>query len=244
MIGAGKYYDAIVNSSVIANKIMSGNKFLGVATDTKSGQNYGAFKTDKGKVEIEKLDTTIIDAGSVVANKWSVALETGGNLAAVAIIKAMGIGTGEVSNALANFGGMLGSATMTEVAGGALGSFAGPLGTIAGSLLGAAVGGIFDKDLEPALKDNTSALASNTTAVENNNELLALQREFINAPTNYTPPGLYGVTGAQVGAINVHVYGGNSSNANDIANAVAKAVDDKISQTANRSQTRASRFGS
>ena len=242
VLGAQRYYEAIINSTEIMSKILDGNKLLDV-TQTIPGVVEATYEGKNGEKFTDLVDTKINLAGGKVADKWETAIETGGNLAAVTLIKAMGIGTGEISNALSNFGGMLGGAAGKDLlggAGGALGSFAGPLGVIVGSLLGAGIGALFEKKPTEKLDENTQAMAKNTAAIENNNKLLSLQREFINAPTNYTPPPLYGISGAQVGSININISGANPQT---IGKEVTKAVEEAYLTAAKTGQTTFNRFG-
>ena len=268
-MGAQKYYEAIVSASLVAAKEPG---FTGETRMGDKGEIFGSFKTTKkvqmvtpiseenptGRGVIKEIDTVIEKkvgqlpselsvAGDKIANKWQVAIESGGNLAAVALVRAFGVGTGEVSNALANFGGLLGAAGAKSLfgeVGGTLGNFLGPLGTIAGSLVGAGIGALFDKDIEPVYSTNTDALNRNTQAIENNNSLLSLQREFINAPSLYNPYPLYGTGNVSSGGpVNVTVNINGASNSTDTANAVVKAIDSAYGSSVKRTQTKFGRFG-
>lgn len=244
------WYDTIM-------KAMNDSKNIPGAASSKMNIETGADGVRKLTTEtydaagnlLEKTSNNLETVGTDIGNKWKQALEAGGNLAAVAIIKAMGIGVGEISNALGNFGAMLGAAAGEKwLSGGAgalasLGSFAGPVGTIIGSLLGAGIGSLLEKDPVPYIDKNTEATKSNTTAVENNNQLLSLQREFINAPTNYAPSTLYGMGTAGAGGMAVTININGSGNASSVANEVVRQIDAAYSSSARRMQTQYSRFG-
>ncbi len=191
---------------------------------------------------VSNIENSIELAGDNVASRWERALQSGGNLAAVAIVKAMGIGTGEVSNALGNFGALLGAAGGEQFLKGTLKNFAGPVGTILGSLLGAGIGSLFEKDLTPTFKENTAALNKNTDAVNNNSKIQELQRQFINAPTNFVPYALYGA-GATGGGVNVVVNMSGVSNPTAAANEIVRVIDEAYSTSARRSQSKFNRFG-
>ena len=246
VLGAQKYYEAIVSASLIAAKEPG---FTGETAIAPTGAIMGTFNIEGKRIEdkIGQLPSELSVTGDKVANKWQVAIESGGNLAAVALVRAFGVGTGEVSNALANFGGLLGAAGAKSLfgeVGGTLGNFLGPLGTIAGSLVGAGIGALFDKDIEPVYSTNTDALNRNTQAIENNNSLLSLQREFINAPSLYNPYPLYGTGNVSSGGpVNVTVNINGASNSTDTANAVVKAIDSAYGSSVKRTQTKFGRFG-
>ena len=246
VLGAQKYYEAIVSASLIAAKEPG---FTGETAIAPTGAIMGTFNIEGKRIEdkIGQLPSELSVTGDKIANKWQVAIESGGNLAAVALVRAFGVGTGEVSNALANFGGLLGAAGAKSLfgeVGGTLGNFLGPLGTIAGSLVGAGIGALFDKDIEPVYSTNTDALNRNTQAIENNNSLLSLQREFINAPSLYNPYPLYGTGNVSSGGpVNVTVNINGASNSTDTANAVVKAIDSAYGSSVKRTQTKFGRFG-
>jgi len=214
-------------------------------TPTNIGVKYTG-KEAKGGIGLQYnpnlYGKQIIDSGSLVADKFQRAIEAGGNLAAVVLIRAMGIGTSETSNALSNVGALFGAAAGEQWLG-SLKKFAGPVGTLVGSLLGAGIGSLFEKDLKEPLDQNSYATRQNTTAIENNNSLLELQREFINAPSNYIAPPLYGNIGTGGGNMTVNINVNGSANPSLVANEVVKIIDNEYSKSARRTQNSFMRFG-
>ena len=73
----------------------------------------------------------------------------------------------------------------------------------------------------------TYELERNTSEIRNNNELLQLQREFINAPTRYAPPALTGNFGGGVspaaGSGGINIYMPEGSSGEDVVGAIERA---------------------
>jgi len=229
---ADKYAAAMAKAPKTSGE---GFNLSGFDYDKQEQKMYAVYQDAGGKQK-----EMLLEAGNVNANKWRTAIQQGGNLAAVALIRGMGLATGEMSNAMSNIGSMFGSAAGTELIGG---MFGGPIGTLIGGLLGAGIGSLFDKEPKAynALNANTLATQANTTAVNNNNELLSLQREFINAPTNYIPPPAYGHMGYGNMTVNISVNGSGSPSAT--AEAVAAAFDRATADSFKNSGNNFKRFG-
>lgn len=243
------WYNSIVKAFTDAQQTKgAASADMSVSTDEKTGESTLAISAvdEAGNIlstETQKLSSV----ANQIGNKWEQALQVGGNLAAVALMRAFGIGVGEISNSLSTFGSMLGAAAGTQWFKGAgsllnLGSFAGPFGTIVGGLLGAAIGSAFETDPTPYIDKNTEALKSNTTAVENNNNLLSMQREFINAPVGYAPNTMYAYGSGSSGlVVNVSING--SASPSSVGQEVVRQIDAAYANSTKRMQTQYSRFG-
>lgn len=245
-------YNAIIAGGAKIGLVPSVGGISNTATGTTGGIGVGVSSmraTGGIDVGMSSLTTpqqtvTAFNTGSTLAsNKLERALEAGGNMAAVAILKSIGVGTGQISNSLSNFGGLLGSAALSGENGlfGNLGKFGGPIGTILGSLLGAGIGSLFESEQKPYIDANTDALSKNTSAVENNNKLLELERQFINAPSNFNVPALYGMGAQGNTSINIVVNGTGSPS--DVARQVVNIIDQEYAKSARRTQNTFSRFG-
>lgn len=216
----------------------------GIGVGVNSLRASGGIGVGMNSLSTPQQTITAFNAGSTLAsNKLERALEAGGNMAAVTILKYMGVGTGQISNSLSNFGGLLGSAALSGKNGlfGNLGTFGGPIGTILGSLLGAGIGSLFESEQKPYIDANTDALSKNTSAVENNNKLLELERQFINAPSGYNAPALYGMGAQGNTSINIVVNGTGSPT--DVARQVVNIIDQEYAKSARRTQSTFNRFG-
>ncbi len=185
-----------------------------------------------------EMQKAIDEGGLKAAFSLENAMSAGASIAAQLIGQAIG-GGGRNSSLFANLGGTFGQAAGRDFLTSA-GAFAGPLGALGGSILGGIIGGIFDKRFEPVDK-NTFALEKNTREIRNNNDLLSLQKEFLNAPTNFVPPTSRGDFSGGITIQNINITADAATDP-DIGAKVATSIADALSNSTKLIGSRNRRF--
>lgn len=108
-------------------------------------------------------------------------------------------------SASAQAGGTLGGLGGQAI-GKSIGSVGGPIGFLVGSVVGGLIGGLFGgkketKQFVPSIQENTDALRANTLAIEQ------LQKNVINAPSNFVIPGFTPAAQGPAPQFNITVSG-------------------------------------
>jgi TP901 family phage tail tape measure protein len=187
-----------------------------------------------GEEYIVSLDQNI--QGSTT--KLKDVLNAGFGVLVNALGAAIGASVGGGSQAAAA-GGQLGSAAGMAL-GAKLGTLGGPIGAIAGSVLGGIIGGFFGgkkemKEYVPSIQANTDALTQNTLAIEQ------LQKQVINAPSNFNLPGF--IPAAQGPAVSIgSITVNGTGNANQIANLVIDRIQTQYERGLRTGTTRRNGF--
>lgn len=193
-----------------------------------AGVDVANTQIDSGKKMADDVEFAI-DNGS---SKFGAVLQAGFLAGAQLIGQVLG-GGGRGAGIGASIGGLLGTA------------IGGTIGGAIGAALGGVIGGQFDKETGefiPPVNDLKNAVDANTIAIENNNKLLELNREFINAPTNFTAPPVQGsLTGG--GSININVYANGNASPEQIGAGVADVLEREFGDAIRASRSTSGNFG-